>query len=77
MKKLLSKVYKGHIVDVAVLELFIFKTKAGTINFICKYLIGASVILIGLDGFTGAATGGVNSHTFCYTAKDNTLGDIC
>jgi hypothetical protein len=66
-----------HIVDVTIYKLFVLESEPSTVNLIRELLIGSAVVLISLHRLTGAGTGGLDGHTFCYSAKDNSLGDVC
>jgi ABC-type multidrug transport system fused ATPase/permease subunit len=47
------------------------------VNFIRELLIGSAVVFISLHRLTSSGTGGLDGHTFCYSAKDNSLGYVC
>jgi len=76
MEELLAEVCKAEIVYVPILELLILESKAGTVNLICKYLIGTTIILVTFDALASRPTSRLNGHTFCDTAKNNSLGYI-
>jgi hypothetical protein len=76
VQELLAELGKGNVVDIASCKGLVLETKAGSVNLVCKDLIGASVVLVGLNGFTSGGTSLLYGHTLCYTTKDDSLGDI-
>jgi hypothetical protein len=76
VQELLAELGKGNVVDIGVNKALVLETKACSVNLVCKDLIGTSVVLVCLNGFASGGASLLNGHTLCYTAKDDSLGDV-